>query len=72
MSDGHCTDGTDRYECPNCGDETKKTGNATPGNTPERKCPSCRWLNWHARPSHTGPPYERQQNAVADRDGGER
>lgn len=46
--------------CPNCGGTLKKTGNTTPGNTPEKKCPDCRWLNWHGRPEHTGPPYDRE------------
>jgi len=43
--------------CPNCGTETVKTGCATPGNTPEIRCPRCDWVNWYGRPAHTEPPY---------------
>jgi len=52
--------------CPNCGEETKKTGNTTPGNTPERRCPACRWLNWWGRPEHTGPPYENVEESFQE------
>lgn len=50
--------------CPNCGSETSKTGSATPGNTPERKCPACGWLNWYGRPAHTDPPYTDHADAA--------
>jgi len=64
---GRCSVGNDRHECPNCGDKTVKTGNATPGNTPERRCTSCDWLNWHGRPPHTEPPYKRSVETDTDR-----
>jgi predicted RNA-binding Zn-ribbon protein involved in translation (DUF1610 family) len=55
----------DDESCPNCGDATEKTGNPTPGNTPERRCPSCGWLNWYGRPPETGPPYTCEEHRLA-------